>query len=437
MSDNAKSLGTTTKYASKYRLLDTAQMIMDHDNHRVCMCCSAPVPDQTIEIRTDEDNQHASYAGTIKCGSVWACPICSSRIAEERRLELMRGVHEAKRRGWLVVMMTNTLSHHKRQSLREVRNMFNAAWRKFTSGRWKQDLYEEYAIQGSVRAWELTYGDNGWHVHTHTLLFMDAAFVPENLEAYMSERWAHCVAGQGGKVSLEHGLKLSTHSGRIDEYLAKFGRLPADTSAAGEWDEAAELAHAHRKQARSNVGRTPFQLLADAGTGDRESARLFREYVLASKNQRQLVWSNGLREDLLADEVDVSDEEIADEVDTVTIATIGLDVWREVCQQRVRGELLDMALADVGELHMTLQRLAEDSESERGGVTIRTTVRDYKIVVRWKDNAWQVAAWHKQSNRATPNFRSTGKSEMEAYFLAVMYANAKVQEIVDLKNDNV
>jgi len=423
------ALGITTRYASKYGLLDTAQLIMDGDNHRVCMCCSAPVPEENITINRDENGTSAAYGGLVKCGNVWACPVCAAKISEERRVELQAAVHEAKKRGWQVVMMTNTISHHAGQSLEDVKSLFRRSWRQFTSGRWRQDFYEGNGIQGSVRAWEVTHGKNGWHVHTHTLLFCDVPFIAEKMQEDAAERWAYCVEYQGGKASLQHGLTISQHEGELEAYVSKFGKLPEDIDDklardSQGWDEAAEVSKAVVKKS-SKGGRTPWQLLADAGKGDGQAARLFREYVLAMKGQRQLVWSDGLRDTLLVD-TEQDDQDIAEEVPNEELAVIELPTWREICYQHKRGELLDIALADADRLRVELAKLADDSDGAQPGVTIRSKIGEYKIQVRRTPRGWQSAAWHESSNRTRPNFKSKPKrSEMEAYFVACQFANYK------------
>jgi hypothetical protein len=402
---------------------------MDDDNHRVCMCCSAPVPDETITINRAEDNSSAAYAGLVKCGNVWACPVCAAKISEQRREELQQAVHAAKRQGWQVVMMTNTVSHHRGQSISEVLSLFKRSWRQFTAGRWRDDFYEGNAIKGSIRALETTHGWNGWHIHTHTLLFCDVPFIAEKMEEDAAERWAHCVKYQGGNASVEHGLTITQHDGEVEAYVTKFGKLPEDIDEKlardGQgWDEAAELAKASSKKAKKG-GRTPWALLADANEGDKEAAYLFREYVRAMKGARQLVWSNGLRDLLLAEE-EQGDGEIAEQVPSVVVDRIELDLWREIINRRLRGELLDLALFNPAQLDEDLALLREDSKHEVKGVTIRSKINHYKIQVRKTPQGWQSAAWHEKSNRARPNFQSDyRRSEMEAYFVACRFANYK------------
>ena len=376
-------LGTTTKDAStpviievekhdnqhKFALLTSAQNILDGDNHRICMCCKSAIPDQDIQIKANQDKTRAGWAGLMKCGNVWGCPVCSSKISEERREELAQAVAVAKNRGWTVVMMTNTVSHHKGQSAREVLLFFRKCWAKFTGGRFREQFYEDWRIQGSVRALETTYGENGWHIHTHTLLFLDlgdewqlkSEDQPEDsdetlyddlfptdgvhkMEQEARRRWIQVVESYGGKAN-KQGLVITKHDGKLDEYIAKYGKLPDPSKTQiDEWDEAAELTKAVTKKGKVEGGRTPFQLLADAHDGDKRSAYLFREYVLAMYKQPQLVWSKGLKADLLADVDELTDQEIANQEETEVVATLERETYREVVNQKMRGKLLDMVV---------------------------------------------------------------------------------------------
>ena len=84
-----RSLGTTTSYAAavqkhqtkaakKYALQQTAQRILH--NERVHMCCKYAVPEaNTVDLVVNEARTRAGFTNTMKCGSVWACPVCAPR----------------------------------------------------------------------------------------------------------------------------------------------------------------------------------------------------------------------------------------------------------------------------------------------------------------------------------------------------------------------
>lgn len=358
MSKNA-TLGTTTKYASNqnensryqdtFKLLNASQRLLSVNNHRVCICCKIAVPDaETIDLVVSADGNTAGYRNTMKCGSVWACPVCASKISEQRRIELEQAVLEAKSRGWRVAMMTVTMSHNKKQTCLEVRELFQKSWRCLTSGRWWQTWKDSIQLEGTVRAIEVTYGDNGWHVHYHVLLFtqMDLDDDLDKYRGVVAIKWAKTLSKTGSFASLARGVDLTENQDRIADYIAKHGKMPASD---GEWNESHEIAKSVAKKSKGKNGKTPFMLLSEyAESGNKQAGALFVEYVNAMKHQRQLVWSNGLKELLLVD--DVEDEEIAEREPETLVAQIERNLWHEVCRVDItrgkvdlRGKLLDLA----------------------------------------------------------------------------------------------
>lgn len=360
---NPSNQSTRALYAKSYNMLDKAQEILQTDKHRVCMCHQYRLPQaDEIAITRNLDEQRAAYGGLMKCGDVWACPVCSRKISEERRIELQTAVEAAKSRGMRVLMLTLTHSHKIADKLATSRAMMQRAWSRLTSGRWWQEMREAYGIVGHVRAQELTYGENGWHVHFHALIFCECPDIDEQaMETFFRSKWAQILHSIGGYASFERGAWLSSHENKVAEYVSKFGHMP-EFMDAGEmsklpdtWNESHEIAKQVSKIAKTETGRTPFQLLHDATQGDQQASALYREYVLAMKNARQLVWSNGLKE-LLLGGGDKTDQEIAEMVEVETVATVDIKTFRSLVRCGARGYVLDLAAnGQDAELHTLLE----------------------------------------------------------------------------------
>lgn len=374
---NDVSLGTTTKsssnqssrasYDTVYKLLDQAQYLLSPDNHRVCICTKYRIPNaENATITRNLDEKRASFGGLVKCGDVWACPVCSRKISEERRVELQKAVETAKKRGMGALMLTLTHSHGIKDKLKDNRDFMQKCWSRLTSGRWWAEMRDYFGIVGHVRSIEITHGEHGWHLHIHTLIFTDSHDVDtELMESYFKSRWVGIVERAGGKATKANGATLSTHENKIAEYIAKFGHMPNDENAerlaspGNTWNESHEIAKQVSKVARTESGRTPFQLLKDSNNGDNKSAALYVEYVKAMKHARQLVWSKGLKE-LLLDEEEKTDDEIANEPEIETVATIDIKTFRVLSRCGLRGVVLDMAANGKDkELHQLLDYLRE------------------------------------------------------------------------------
>lgn len=442
------SLGNTTncasipskenRYEHSFKLLNAAQDLLQQDNHRVCICCRNVVPGEDfVNLNVDSEKQSASFAGTMKCANVWACPICSARISEQRRVELEQLITEAKLQGYRVAMLNATISHNKAQSLVNVRDLFVRTWRMFTSGRWWKETKAEWGVVGTVRALETTYGEHGWHVHAHFLIIYkppqgDYDFPLHGLEADAKKRWVRVAATVGTYANYDNGLTITQNASEISAYVTKFGRLPevesqkqrlAAADASG-WNESHEIAKQVNKKSRSNKGRSPFQLLQDYVDGDKQSGALFVEYVKAMKHQRQLVYSNGLK-DLFLIEDEKTDGEIANETEPETVVEIDKNLWREVVRQRKRGKLLDLALQDVDLLHTELSNIAGTAFT-RSKVVLSKVIGDFKVQVRQNNTGrYDAVLWRIGSNRRKPDWTTAipVMTETEALFIGSRFAH--------------
>lgn len=274
------------------------------------------------------------YTNLQTCGSVWVCPVCAAKISESRRLELSGGLRKWQEAGGKVRHLIQTVRHHKGQSLEEVLEGIGKA-RKYMRNRkpWKKKV--SHFLAGTVRALEVTYGDNGWHAHIHELLLIRPGLgLGEWLQMVnglgeIGGMWRDaCLTAGMGEPDPVHGIRIQN-----GQYAAAY---------AAKWGLECEITKAHIKQARGRGGYTPFDLLREYKGGDRGAKTLFREYALAFKGKRQLVWSEGLK--ALLGIVEASDEELAARTEEGDeLGNLDLDTWRRVVKAKKRGELAAIA----------------------------------------------------------------------------------------------
>lgn len=284
------------------------------DGHRVRFCHTKVGTDAA---GVEYDEVEASRRGVadprwrrvFMCGSVWECPVCSARLAEHRRGELITGLsNHLASGGGSVLMMTLTYAHALGDKLSDQLESFAVALSAFKGSRAFRDFTRSVGSRGSVRALETRHGANGWHTHSHELIFATVTLTDTDVSVLTSELaklWAsHAVRADLGEPSLEHGLNLElmpSDPSKVSAYVTKFaGYLTAP------------------QQKRSAHGsRSPWQILASTvvnGVIDFESVRLWQEYAAAFKGRRSLFWSRGLRTELgLGD--NVSDQLVLEEED--------------------------------------------------------------------------------------------------------------------------
>lgn len=316
-------------------------------NERVAKCLRFHAPNKEhVSVHRDKHNKAAYYSGLMVCASVWNCPVCASRISEQRRREL----HDAVM-GWTggIAMVTYTASHKISTSLHDILDTVVSGVRAFKSGRKFQDIQDEYGWLGSVRSLEVTVSEkNGWHPHCHELVFFTNDLPTSaygRLEIVMGNYWKDVLGRKGMLASLAHGLRLSENDRDLKDYITKWGHDPAidNNRFNGRWTIEAEITKQTVKKAKVG-GRTPTQLLLDHMQGDYHAGELWQEYAREFKGRNQLVWSRGLKK-LLKLQPTGSDQSLAEALpaENIIYATLDADTWRHVIHLKLRGEILHAA----------------------------------------------------------------------------------------------
>lgn len=296
---------------------------------------------QEVGVKWSGQRKRASYAGLQTCGSVWACPICASKVSEHRRGELVALVAAHKAAGGTVLLVTRTFPHSARQPLAGMLAKLAQAENKFKQGKPWERLKARFGVVGSVRAVEATFGANGWHPHIHELVFLAGPVDEAAFAAALFARWVSAATRAGfAAPSVEHGLDVRDGS-QAAAYASK-------------WGMEAELTKWQLKRGKEgSLG--PFDLLRVALTDDDAQAvatarLLFAEYAQGFRGKRQLVYSPGLRK-LYNLAPELTDDEAAEgsEPDAVVLGRLTLAQWRAVLRANKRGQLLEAINAAGGD----------------------------------------------------------------------------------------
>lgn len=296
-----------------------------------------------IQVWQSKEHKTTSYSGLQTCGSVWACPVCSAKIAERRRAEIMAAMAAHKVAGGCMNLLTLTAPHQRVDQLGDLLKKQALALKKMFSDRAVRKVFSEMGVLGQIRALEVTHGrrsdlNNGWHPHYHLLLFCGSGVdlarfdVPQmhdwSVRLYL--RWASCCEGAGlGMPSFAHGLKLDDGS-KAANYVSKWGLED-------------EMTKGHTKKATH--GETPFDFLRAylADGTDKQAGALFKEFAETFKGKRQLHWSHGLKKHFSIGES--TDEELSAQADdyAAMLGTITLEQWCDVLAADGRGTVLILA----------------------------------------------------------------------------------------------
>lgn len=315
-----------------------------------CRDCGrvAITPGGSVVVR--ESGGVGGFAGLSTCGSVWACGVCNAKIMARRQLEIGAAVEVWKAAGGEVAFGTMTMRHWSGHRLEDLWSALSKAWGKVTAGSsWQRDK-QRFGIAGWLRVVEVTFGENGWHVHIHSLFFLEPATEAPGLEApalealknSMHGRWAAALKGLGLPSPLVAGQDLRMLDGAADEQLSRyFTKAVQQAKRIG-----LELTSTQTKTARGVHGtRSVWSFLDDViDQGDADSLDRWHEFQRGSKGRRQLTWSQGIRE-LLGLRAEKSDEEVAGEElgtkadDLVLITAAG---WRVVIACRLMVPILEI-----------------------------------------------------------------------------------------------
>lgn len=338
-----------------------------------CAKCGQPV-ESGVGIMTD--GQRAKYTGTMLCGSIWVCPLCSAIIRHERAHEVSLAIdnHAEKLRQeaadrWqeehtgqqLPVKLrvpddfgcylfgTLTLRHDRSMPLGMTLDAILKGWTKMINGSpWKKAV-KRWKIRGFVRAIEVTYGRNGWHPHVHFVFFLDGELdktQQADMRTWMLDRWRTMVERvakgymkTGGNTynvaPNDHGIDLQFKEGKdagkaAAEYVTKVQGDKGDVTLAQE------IARGDIKDGRSGSV-NPFQLLDEGclGLPDFRREALWLEYFEATLRRRCITWSRGLKQELEVEELE--DEELAEKADEIP-GFVGYVVPNQVYKRVRRNE---------------------------------------------------------------------------------------------------
>jgi hypothetical protein len=299
---------------------------------RTAKCLRIRQANRDVEVWRSQEHKTVHYVGLQTCSSVWACPVCAAKISERRRVELLQAMDNHKASGGQVLLLTLTNPHTSTDNLQAMLKAQALAMSRFNSTKAAVALWDFIDCVGTVRAWEVTHGSNGWHPHFHLLLFVRSGLDLQELQPRFYSVWANCC--RLAKLP----IPSSIHGVRLDD-----GSQAANYVSKGLWGLDREMTKGHMKKAAKG-GFSPFDLLRlYLHDNNKQSGALFIEYAKAFKGKRQLVWSKGLKA-LFAVE-DLTDEETASKVDddAYLLGKIDIEQWRLVRFYNVRGEVLELA----------------------------------------------------------------------------------------------
>ncbi len=351
LSYDQKELVIKENRAERYRVQGVARMLFAREGerqnlehpfnyHRSAKCLHTRI-NPLVDINYSADTERAFYGGLAICGSVWSCPVCAAKIQERRREEISKTMEKVyKERKKKCIMVTLTFPHLSFDRVDDLLKKQATALYKLRSGKPWTKIKEQVGYFGLIRSLELTYGDNGYHPHTHEIWIVDKDCDAFKLKMRVIERWASACK-RAGLLDDSNFHNFWNHSvdikdnARNSDYLAK-----QDDSR--HWGADRELAKASSKKGKKK-GVHPFQFLTDFENGDSQAGERWIEYSMAVKGRNQLFWSRGLKEWAGLDEK-TDDEAAKEELGTIDLLSqLTKEQWSTVLKHDARAKILTIA----------------------------------------------------------------------------------------------
>lgn len=337
---------------------------------------------ENVDIIFSSESDSASYTNLQSCQKGNACPHCAEvkALKDKQMLEAMRACH--LRAGGSIIMMTLTNGHHIDHSLEFLKDGQKIAVDKLNQWLSKTHFFDEFGGKiGAVRAWEKTYGKNGWHPHFHFLYYMNDDLIERDekgnaledqptlrvIRNSIAEKWQQ-ICKKSGLPCPDYEIGVDIRDGtHASKYVGKFG--DDIITMKNSWGSSDEMSKSHLKiddevpeslaiAMQRDKGLTPWQLLELAHNGDKKAGDLFVEYAYATFGSAQLYWYQGTK-DLydLESEIKAREEEqrlltatkFDDGVIPEKFVFLGVkpEWWQAVTHCDMRAQLLVAAETDI------------------------------------------------------------------------------------------
>ena len=283
---------------------------------------------QTVDFwrvtETDEEPRIDVY-NLYHCGDEWCCPVCEGRKLRKVCREVERAYLHACVLGLHTYMMTLTIQHEYRDSLKDVADRLKRAKRDFYNSRGFKRLMEGFDYHGDIVTTEVLHGVNGWHVHFHILIFAKAGW-GEGKESELLALWSAAAVKNGVRYVNEHGIDYhDCYSEGIAKYITKL-MVSAEMSDTVFKDR--------------TYGYTPYELALRAQQGDQEARRCWDEFERDIHGYHKIRFAGNLRAKLHLKEEWECDKEKAAPLEEFA-GWVGSADWLRIIEANLREEFLE------------------------------------------------------------------------------------------------
>jgi hypothetical protein len=362
-----------------------------HDSYlnRVCNCLRVRTDRSTgIDLMKSPGADRAHYKGLQTCGSIHVCPICATKITEHRKKEIQEIIEKTSEKYHYLI--TLTFPHYRSESCHESRTKFIEARRRLKNWSEVKDhpeftpfrkILEHHRYDGSVTTVEVTFGQNGWHIHSHELFIFDEPV--KDLKKFRSDvfaNWTKACLYSG--IEIKNPMAFYKRSVQIDflagDHIQKMTTYLTKIANSDTWGLSSEMTKGSIKKSQ-NGNITPFGMLYEIAQGDKKTSKqlykkyspLFFEYSQTFKGKQAIRFSKGLKArygiEEKTDEQIVQGEDLAANIYGFFEAQTE---WPIIRRLKLRGWVIEKSKQDwnllVKELNQEIkQRMADHEQRQR------------------------------------------------------------------------
>lgn len=230
-------------------------------------------------VAIESNGSHVRATGMKVCHNLWCCPACATigLAKQAKKLEII--IKAFAERDIVPFMVTITIPHNKVNSAKEVLDNVKKLQRAmfgnmFSRCKAKKDTTIRIKNYGKVSFWETTHGANGWHFHSHNLVFVHKDDFPKLDSLYPT--WQKTYKNYLKKFGIVQTNGEITKNGfhcSVDAY----GKIRTHTSVSYL---TAELTTGKTKKTRTDGNRNIWEILKSGTDAD---MKLFLEYADATR----------------------------------------------------------------------------------------------------------------------------------------------------------
>lgn len=243
----------------------------------------------TGSIAIESNGVTARTSGLMTCENLWACPVCAAIGLTKHSFKIQKMIDEFKKRDVISVMITLSLPHNYSQKPRHLLDKLKFIQQKFFGNYLRSNkILSAIKAFGMISSFECTYGKNGFHFHSHNLLFIsrDSLSLIAEAEKIWQQRWNSLTIKY---TELEY-YKERVEMGKFN-YSGVYVSKNMDGSIRGIESAnyiTAELTLAQTKPTHTDRNRNIWELLY---SGDERDLKIFLEYAKATKFRQKISYA--------------------------------------------------------------------------------------------------------------------------------------------------